>query len=350
MDLIKKIKTKREKIFLFLDKKIKDHQYLFETYDKNKNEYFELLKNFIKRGKGIRGALVLLTDEIFDDKKIDELNLLYLASFFEIMHSVLLIHDDFMDNDKFRRNEKTINYYFYNQFNNLKKNQNHLANSLAVNIGDIGFFIGFDFFNKINSDYKNKEKIFSFIVSEYIKVALAQTDDVIFSQTNIEPDIDTIKKIYLHKTARYTFVLPIISTLYLKKNNLYKNKNLITILEDLGLVFQITDDFIGFLSDETGKDKGSDIRENKKTIIRYFLIEELKDSSLKNIFGKTNLTNKDIFQIRQFYQQSKTKEKIDFLLKNIEKDIYSNLKKINLPKQFHQLILDFFSYLIERKK
>jgi geranylgeranyl diphosphate synthase type I len=351
MYLIKKINSHAKKIFSFIDKNLKKYQGPFLQYSNDKLEFFELYKDFLQRGKGIRGALVFLTNEIFNQNKIvDKKNLYYLASFFELMHSSLLIHDDIMDKDQLRRGKKTINFHFENKYKNNSLNPSHLGNSLAINVGDFGFFIAFDFFNEINIDYYSKKFLFNLLTYEYIKVALAQTDDVLFSQTNFEPDLETIKKIYLNKTARYTLNLPILSTLYISKNQYFKNKILNSILENLGLLFQITDDLIGFLSDETGKDFGSDIRENKKTIVRYFLYQEQKKSPLKKLFGKKNLKKDEIEKIRNFYHNSITKEKINQLINQIKEKIIADLKKNQLPKEFKILTLSFIDYLIQRKK
>lgn len=351
MDLIKKIEKLKKEIFKFIEDSLnKNYKKIFFEYGNEKLEVFELYKKFIKKGKGIRGGLVFLADEIFSGKKILKENLFYLGSFFEIIHSSLLIHDDFMDQDKTRRGSKTINYFFEEKFSERSKNQNHLGNSIAVNIGDIGFFIGFDLINKLKLNNNLKKEIINFLIKDYIKVALGQIDDVLFSQTSLEPEKSVIKKIYLYKTARYTFVLPVISTLILKKNQLAYNKNLIKILENLGIIFQITDDVIGFLSDETEKDIGSDIRENKKTLIRYYLFNELKDNNLKNIFGKENLKNEEILKIRNFYQQSNSKIKIEKIIERLKIETKKFIEKEIFPVNFKHLVTDFLDFLTSRKK
>lgn len=350
MDLIKEIDYYKKKVFNFLGKKLKkDLESIFLDYSKKNKELFNLYENFIKNGKGIRGSLVFLTDKIFEGKKLSQENLYLLSGFFEIIHATLLIHDDIMDQDKYRRNTYTINFYFQEKLKLISKNSKHLGNSLAINLGDIGLFFGFNLLSKIKTEQKTKEKLFSFLTREYIKVALAQNDDVYYGQTNTEPSIKKIEKIYLYKTARYTFVLPVIATLILKNNPKAKNKHLISILEKLGILFQITDDLIGFLSDETGKDIGSDIRENKKTIIRYYLIKEIKNSKL-NLFGKIPLEKEEILKLRKFYQTSKTKKIIDGLISKLKEEIELQLNKSSLPKKFKILVIQFLDFLIKRKK
>ncbi len=345
MFLLKKIDESKPLIFNFIKNLFLNYKSTFLDYSKKNNDIYKKYLNFITNGKCLRGSIVLIANEIFDGLTIKKEILLNLASFFEITHSSLLIHDDIMDNDKKRRNQDTINYFFYKKYKN-----NHLANSLAISLGDIGFFIGTNLINKISTNYKIKNQLLNFITSEYIKVSLAQNDDVLYSNTHINPNHHNIEKIYLFKTARYTFVLPIISVLILKNNNFYKNKDLIKILEYLGIIFQISDDLIGFLSDKTGKDLGSDIRENKKTIIRYYLMKELKNNQLKNLFGKKNLNNEELKKLRNFYQKSKTKKLVINLIEDYSKKILNLIKKNNLPEEFNNLIIDTLKYLKKRDK
>ncbi|MCX7956233.1 MAG: polyprenyl synthetase family protein [Patescibacteria group bacterium] len=349
MVLIEKINKYKNKIFKFIEKEINIFNSDFLDYSFEKNELFENYKNFILRGKGIRGSLVFLTNNLFKGKKINRKNFYYLASFFELIHSTLLIHDDIMDDDTLRRGEKTINFYYQEKYQKISQESKNLGNNLAINIGDIGFFISFYFLSKLNIDKKTKNYLIYFLTKEYIKVALAQTDDVVYSSTNYEPKEEEIKKIYLYKTSRYTFVLPIISTLILIKNKNYKNKNLIKILENLGLIFQITDDLIGFLSDETGKTIGSDIKENKKTIIYFYLKKEIKND-FKKIFGKKNVKSEEINRIRFFYLNSKTKRIIEEKIDQLKIEVEKILLKEKFPKKFNQFILEIIKYLIERKK
>ena len=348
MYLIKKINFYRNIFLPKLNLELKKYESIFYDYSSEKKGTIDLLKKLIIKGKGIRGSLVYITDEIFN-LEINENNLFYLAAFFEIIHTSLLIHDDIMDDDTLRRGGKTIHFYYEEKFKKIKTND-LIGKNFAINIGDIGFFVGFDFLNKIQIESKIKSQLFSLIIKEYIQVALAQMDDVFFSQTINEPRVDEILKIYLYKTARYTFVLPILATLFVKNHQYFYNKNFLSILEKLGIIFQISDDLIGFLSEQTGKDLGSDIRENKKTIIRYFLIKELKNNNLKNFFGNKKIKKEEIKKLKRFFENSKAKNQIYKIINNYKDEIVINLDRYNYPQKFKNLLFEFIDYLISRKK
>jgi geranylgeranyl diphosphate synthase, type I len=239
MDLIKEINRYKKIIDCDLEKLKEKYFNLFKQYKKDSPKYLNQFINFAKRGKGVRGALVFLTEKLFEKPKIEKETLKKLALVFEVIHSSLLIHDDIMDNDSLRRGQPTIHVFFNQKYEKfLKEKNDNLGKSIALSLGDIGFFIAFDILSSININPTIK----NFLAQELIKTGLAQIDDVFFSQTKIEPEIDDILAIYKGKTSRYTFVLPILTILKIKNIDLQKQKIVEEILEDLGIIFQISDD------------------------------------------------------------------------------------------------------------
>jgi len=350
MDLIKEINQYKKIIDYDLERLKKNYFILFKNYNLKSPQYLNQFIDFAKRGKGVRGALVFITEKLFKKPKIEQETLKKLALVFEVIHSSLLIHDDIMDNDIFRRGKQTIHTFFNQKYEKLLKEKNdNLGKSLALSLGDIGFFIAFEILNTININPIIK----NFLSHELIKTGLAQIDDVLFSQTKIEPKLDDILNIYKGKTSRYTFVLPILTILKIKDINDKKQKVIEEILEDLGIIFQITDDLIGIFSKETGKDEGSDIREDKKTIIRYFIFKNKNTpQSIKHLFGQEKITKKEIVKFESFIRQSKIVNEVETIISKIKNRIKNKMKKNKeiLPEKFIILVNNFIDYLITRKK
>jgi len=350
MDLIKEINRYKKIIDCDLEKLKEKYFNLFKQYKKDSPKYLNQFIDFAKRGKGVRGALVFLTEKLFEKPKIEKETLKKLALVFEVIHSSLLIHDDIMDNDSLRRGQPTIHVFFNQKYEKfLKEKNDNLGKSIALSLGDIGFFIAFDILSSININPTIK----NFLAQELIKTGLAQIDDVFFSQTKIEPEIDDILAIYKGKTSRYTFVLPILTILKIKNIDLQKQKIVEEILEDLGIIFQISDDLIGIFSEESGKDKGSDIREDKKTIIRYLLFKDKKTpTNIKKIFGKNKISKDEMENLKSFINQSNVKKEIENIIEEIKNKIQKKMKKNKqlLPNKFIALVNDFIDYLITRRK
>jgi len=350
MDLIKEINRYKKIIDCDLEKLKEKYFNLFKQYKKDSPKYLNQFIDFAKRGKGVRGALVFLTEKLFEKPKIEKETLKKLALVFEAIHSSLLIHDDIMDNDSLRRGQPTIHVFFNQKYEKFIKEKNdNLGKSIALSLGDIGFFIAFDILNSININPTIK----NFLAQELIKTGLAQIDDVFFSQTKIEPEMDDIFAIYKGKTSRYTFVLPILTILKIKNIDLQKQKIIEEILEDLGIIFQISDDLIGIFSEESGKDKGSDIREDKKTIIRYLLFKDKKTpTNIKKIFGKDKISEDEMENLKSFINQYDIKKEIENIIEEIKNKIQEKMKKNKqlLPDKFIALVNDFIDYLITRRK
>ena len=350
MDLIKEINRYKKIIDCDLEKLKEKYFNLFKQYKKDSPKYLNQFIDFAKRGKGVRGTLVFLTEKLFEKPKIEKETLKKLALVFEVIHSSLLIHDDIMDNDSLRRGQPTIHVFFNQRYEKfLKEKNDNLGKSIALSLGDIGFFIAFDILSSININPTIK----NFLAQELIKTGLAQIDDVFFSQTKIEPEIDDIFAIYKGKTSRYTFVLPILTILKIKNINLQKQKIIEEILEDLGIIFQISDDLIGIFSEESGKDKGSDIREDKKTIIRYLLFKDKKTpTNIKKIFGKDKISEDEIENLKSFINQYDIKKEIENIIEEIKNKVQNKMEKNKkiLPEKFIPLVNNFINYLITRKK
>lgn len=350
MDLIKEINRYKKIIDRDLEKLKEKYFNLFKQYKKDSPKYLNQFIDFAKRGKGVRGALVFLTEKLFEKPKIKKETLKKLALVFEVIHSSLLIHDDIMDNDSLRRGQPTIHVFFNQKYEKfLKEKNDNLGKSIALSLGDIGFFIAFDILSSININTTIK----NFLAQELIKTGLAQIDDVFFSQTKIEPEMDDILSIYKGKTSRYTFVLPILTILKIKNIDLQKQKIVEEVLEDLGIIFQISDDLIGIFSEESGKDKGSDIREDKKTIIRYLLFKNKKTPTpIKKIFGKDKISKDEMENLKSFINQSNVKKEIENVIEEIKNKIQKKMKKNKqlLPNKFVDLVNDFIDYLVTRRK
>jgi geranylgeranyl diphosphate synthase type I len=196
-------------------------------------DLIEKLKKFVVAGKTIRGTLVFLSSEMFDF--YDEKTILPAAAAMELIQSSLLIHDDIMDRDLKRRGIKSV-FATYLPIAQKEKFPDpfHFAASMGICAGDIGFFLAFKLINSLPL----KEKIADVI----IQVGLGQMADAYWGYKKETPKLADIEKIYLYKTARYSFSLPLALGAIIS----HQPKKTILLLEklgeSLGVAFQIKDD------------------------------------------------------------------------------------------------------------
>ena len=125
-------------------------------------------------GKFLRAMLIALGYTTFASKKDNAY--LPLAAAYETFQTAILIHDDIIDNAVLRRGKETIPVAYKDKFNEYKNKgketfeskKNHIADSLGICIGDLGFYLA----NKIIIDnYKDNAKLAE-VLSLYNKIVI----------------------------------------------------------------------------------------------------------------------------------------------------------------------------------
>lgn len=314
-------------------------------------DVFDTLENFSTKGKMIRGSLFLFSAETYG-KKIDE-KLLNIACSLELMHSALLIHDDIMDNDELRRGDKTVFAQYRDLAYKLKlKNPEHFGISMGIVVGDIALFIAEEV--ATYSDETYLKKLLHFYTKELRLVGIGQLLDYSFGAKDLEVESEDIRKMYINKSARYSFSLPLgLGAISAGVSN-EQIKIIEKLGEKIGLIFQLIDDDIGMFGteEEIGKSIGSDIRENKKTFMRSLLIENSDENTKKiinNIFGKNEISNEEIETVRTLIKKFGVKDKIYELIDGLYKESFELVKLLRIDDKYKKIYLQLLDYNLNRK-
>lgn len=219
------------------------------------------LRNFLEKGKMIRGGLLLLIEEFYREENTSSAPAAGAAM--ELLQAGLLIHDDIMDRDTLRRGAPSP-YHQYHLLvkENGGKDPEHTGVSLGMCLGDMAFFLAFQAVSDI-------PRLTSFISREIALTCLAQMGDVMNGSLKKPVPRDEIHRLYACKTGRYTFSLPMICGAVLGEAPEPDIGILSKLGEDLGIMFQLKDDEIGLFGDpgESGKPADSDIAEGKITCL-----------------------------------------------------------------------------------
>ncbi len=285
-------------------------------------EISQKLYEYTSRGKLLRGMFVCLSAESFG-RKVDE-EVLDVAAAIELAQTALLIHDDIMDQDNFRRGKPSMHKIYEQEgFNS------HASTSLAICLGDVVLFHLFRYLNKDISVLFSKE---------LTKTALGQTFDVAKASSSEEISEEDILYIIQNKTANYTFALPFSAGLILA--NRQDLQDSITELSRLmGLIFQIKDDILNYLpQSQIGKSSGGDIRENKKTLCRLMLIEQCPEA--KDFYGK------DVDKVIELYISSGVQQKIECQLSEYASSAEEIIRSLPIKSEY----LDKWNHLLEYLK
>ena len=232
----------------------------------------------ISGGKKIRSTIILDTGKIFN---IKEKKLISICAAVECIHSYSLIHDDLpcMDNDTVRRGKPSTHIKF--------------GEASAVLAGSslltLAFEIIADEKNFISSEIKNEIIKFLASCSGHTGIAGGQELDLKFEnrKKRINQIIDMQKK----KTGKlFNFCLYAVGALAKKK---IKEKKLLSNLgEDIGLLFQLADDFLDYKGSKklVGKSVKKDNKKGKSTLLNlmgenkaYIYANNLKKKILRKL-------------------------------------------------------------------
>jgi len=333
---------------------------IYENLDQTYKNYplavgakgIRIVRKSVAQGKMIRGMLVLMSAQMHGVQITEELY--DLAAAVEILHTGFLIHDDIMDNDYKRRNQDSVYYQYIKEGKRRKANDpEHYGMSMAMCLGDMIFFLVFEIISKKIKDPELVQCIIGYISQEVQHIGPAQMMDAAYGLITKDPSAKEIDEIYTYKTAHYTFSLPLILgavfSLYVR----------LPLLKDLGrqmgIIFQLKDDELGIFGStkEIGKLVGSDIRENKKTLIRHLLYKRASKQNRKKltaIFGNSDITQADISLVRKLIQEYGVMSEIDKQIIKRKELIESYLAELSEDGIDVSLLGELLIFIISRKK
>ena len=209
----------------------------------------------ISGGKKIRSTVILSAGKIFN---LNQKKLINICAAVECIHSYSLIHDDLpcMDNDAFRRGKPSTH-----------KKYGEASAVLAGNsLLTLAFEIIADKKYVISPNQKNDLIEFLAFCSGHTGIAGGQELDLKFE--NKKKSLNQILIMQTKKTGKlFNFCLYAVGVLA-KKNN--REKFFLSILgEEIGLLFQLADDFLDIKGNKklVGKPINKDGKKGKSTLI-----------------------------------------------------------------------------------
>lgn len=201
-------------------------------------------------GKRIRPVLMLLAYNMYKDQPED---ILMQATALETYHNYTLLHDDLMDNADLRRGHETV----HKRWN---------ANQ-AILSGDSMLVLAYE--RMMQCPETQLKPVLELFTETALEIGEGQQLDIEFETRNDVSESEYIEMIRLKTSVLLACALKMGALLagapQVDADNLYKYG------EQLGLAFQLQDDYLDVYGDEKvfGKAIGGDIASNKKT---YMLI------------------------------------------------------------------------------
>lgn len=319
-----------------------------------------------KDGKFIRAALIALGYYSKNEKSSSK-EYLPLATAYETFQTSILIHDDIIDNADLRRGKITIPKSYSNEFEKSNNNtddfsqrKTHIANSLGICIGDLGFYLASKILISNYKNNKNFDRILDLYNTIVINTIKGEIIDVLLpfneQYCNVEKTTeDDVMEIYKLKTAWYSIIGPFSLGMVLADYSDEEIKQMQELLYKLGIAFQIKDDILGIFGDEKelGKPSSSDVTEFKQTILYSYIAQndEKALNELLKYYGKENLTKEDMDIVKEIFTLSGAKDYATCIMENMFDEARGRLESIDfIDDKYKKIISGFITYLDFRTK
>lgn len=342
-------------------KEISEHidQYLEEWVEKEENptrwrkDISERMSEMAKGGKMVRGSLVIITHKFYGGESTEDC--LKVASAIELLHTGILMHDDIIDKDDYRRGMKS----FQKQYRDLAEEEDiheskHFGMSMGIAGGDVSFFMGQSLLSDLDISPEIRRRISELVFNEFSNVGLAEQVDVYAGYAQEELTEERILQLYRDKTARYTFSLPLNAGAVMAEADQKELEKLYSLGEKLGIIFQLKDDELGLFGEEkeTGKSVGSDLDENKKTVHRLRMLQKLPEKEREQMKDrlKGELSPEDKDEIIEMMSEKDIEEEVRKDMEEMAQDALNDISELELDEDAKDFFRDLTEFCLNRNR
>ena len=290
-----------------------------------------------RKGKKLRPTLNLLVCEAISGSCISALPI---AAALELIHNYSLIHDDIMDRDMERRGRPTL--------------WRICGDNIAINVGDALHALAFRSLHNITSVPAEKVlELHTILATTSLRLCEGQHMDVIFETT-----VDVSHDMYLEMIERKTAALIECAT-HTAAILASEDRELITAYKNfgrnLGLAFQIRDDYLNIWGDTTsfGKDICSDLRKKKKTFPVIYTMGMLNDEERTNMIdiyksNREEMSESEIATILAYFEQVHARDYTAEMVQHYVGEALTWLGKSDGDQQAHTQLRILSSFLTGR--
>jgi geranylgeranyl diphosphate synthase type I len=229
------------------------------------------------------------------------------------------------------------------------------GSAMGICAGDVGYFVAGDILSTLPLESEMRSALLSLVFRELAYVGLAQMQDIAFASFGRTPARDEVIALYLYKTARYTFSLPLAAGALLGGATAAERRRLWQLGEHLGVIFQVRDDDLGIFGSEkeTGKPVGSDIREGKKTLLYLELFRRARGrerAALEALFGKPTLSRAEADRVRAGIEKLGARETLDSMLQGLAGKAGRIIDSLAVSEAHADVLRDICARSLQRKK
>ncbi|TRZ49578.1 polyprenyl synthetase family protein [bacterium] len=268
----------------------------------------------------------------------------------ELVQTALLMHDDFMDEDKLRRGLSTTHEYFG------KGGDKHYGESMAVNVGDAVLCLGYERVLECGLDREKVLRAARVLMRGITNTAFGQMYDVTLPKLG-ELTEEKILAVHRAKTSIYTFQNPLLIGGILAG----LSDEVLEILKDYshkgGVAFQLQDDVLGMFgkTKKTGKSIDSDLLQGKSTLLIAKTLELGNEAQKKDLlcaWGNKESTKQETTMAKEAIKESGSFEYSINKAMSLAKEameIAESLCKYNFNREAIDYLKGIAEYIVSRE-
>ena len=326
-----------------MDVLILKYEKLFNAYlDENLNfndpkNLYGPIKYFIQiGGKRVRPVLLMMTSDILI-KNINKA--LPAAICVEFLHNFTLVHDDIIDQSKLRRGKQTIHEKW--------------DLNTAILSGDLMNILSYQFLQPYSD--KLFKKLSILLNETSVKLCVGQQWDIDYSQVEKITRSNYIEMIRYKTSELIACSLKmgaLIGGLSNRLSDLFYEYGIY-----LGIAFQIQDDYLDVFGSKNifGKKIGTDILENKKTLLYINTYESLsvkEKNELMRLYSTTNNIDSKtkIKRVKEIFIKNDADKKVLNYIEKYQKKCYDLISKFPITDDKKKLYKNLTDKILFREK
>jgi geranylgeranyl diphosphate synthase type I len=278
-------------------------------------------------GKRLRPAVVMLAADAVKHGSSDDI--IHAALALEVTHTFTLIHDDIMDDDNLRRGVPTV----------------HTKWDMPTGIlaGDVLYARAFEHICMATATDEAKVRAVKMLAKACADICEGQHQDMSFEHRTDVSEGEYMEMVRMKTGVLYAAAAGIGAVL--AGGNTMQVKALYSFGLNTGIAFQIQDDLIDLLTptEKSGKDRASDLREGKQTIIMI----KAREKGLDLLKYRRELSDADINAAIKELTEAGVIADVQKIATDLVTDSNRHLSILPASKE-RQLLMDVGEFFVTR--
>jgi geranylgeranyl diphosphate synthase, type I len=288
-----------------------------------------LMRLGLRGGKRIRPALLYLGYRIAKPRGSPEIAL-HAGLVLELLHTYLLVHDDWMDGDALRRGGPTVHAELARRLGDV-----HRGAAIGVLAGDFAAALASEVLATVPIPSDRVGPVLECYARMQVDVIAGQVLDV--AGRSHDPEL-----VYALKTGSYTVRGPLRMGALLGRASPAVLRALEHFATPAGIAFQLADDLLSAYGSTatTGKTLGNDLRAGKRTPLVLSGMKRAKGSDLKllkQVFGKQGASDRAVAKALVVLERVGARREVEERIEELVKTALDGLGRA-IPREGRELL------------